>query len=102
MATTVYGQINENGGIEINSGPITSAERIKEGRFKVEFASGTFSGTPVVVATVMPSSADCGDKGTNRTISVTDASTAQACFGIRVSSAGNEESDLPFNFIAMG
>ena len=102
MSNTVYGTINENGGIEVNSGQIINAERSGKGRFSVDIKPGTFSGTPAVVATVIPSDGKCGGSGTNRTISVTSATKNQICFGIRVSSAGNEDSDRPFSFIAMG
>ena len=97
----VYGAINENGGIEVNSGQITSAERTDKGRYKVSFANGSFKTTPVVVATVMTSTQKCGETGTNRTISVTDATPTEACFGIRQASAGDESSDRPFSFLAV-
>ncbi len=99
---TVYGSITSGGGISINSGQITSAERLGTGKFKVDLKAGTFSSTPVVVATVMPENSECGDGGTNRTISLTHVSSTQICFAIRVASAGDENSDRPFNFIAMG
>jgi hypothetical protein len=97
----VYGTINENGGIEVNSGQITSAERSDKGRYSVSFQSGTFKTTPVVVATVMTTDSKCGES-TNRTISVADATPSDACFGIRQANAGNESSDRPFSFVAFG
>jgi len=96
----VFGTINENGGITINSGQITSAERSAKGSYKVNLASGTFTSTPIVLATVMTDSPDCGSSGTNRTISVTNAGKTELCFGIRVASAGDEASDRPFSFVA--
>lgn len=98
----VYGSINENGGIVQNSGEIISAERTDKGRFSVTFKAGAFKSTPVAVATVMPTDQECGEEGTNRTISVTDSAPTQLCFGIRKASADDSSSDRPFNFVAIG
>ena len=99
---TVFGLINENGGIVINGGGITSAERLGTGKYKVQFASDIFSSNPVVQATVYTSDNDCGSGGTNRTISVTGYSTTEICVAIRTASADNTNSDRPFSFLAMG
>ncbi len=98
---TVFGSITSGGGVTINSGQITSASRIGQGKYQVDLAAGTFSSTPVVVATVIEDGGECGGGGTNRTISVTHATDNQICLAIRVASTGNENSDRPFNFIAM-
>lgn len=99
---TLYGTISADGEVKQNSGEIDGAEHKGTGNYRVLIDPGFFDSTPVVVATVRTSDNDCGQDGTNRTISVTSASPRELCFGIRVSSAGDEDSDRPFNFIAVG
>ena len=101
MSEQIFGTINENGGVVVNSGQITSAERTGTGKYKVTFKDQTFPHTPAVLATVQVTDMAPGGGGTNRTISVTNITSNTLEFGIRVASAGNENSNRPFSFLAL-
>ena len=101
MSEQIFGTINENGGVDVNSGQIVSAERTGTGKYKVIFKELTFSRTPAVLATVHGSELKPNQGGTNRTISVTNITNDTLEFGIRIASQGNERSNRPFSFLAL-
>ena len=101
MSEQIFGTINENGGVDVNSGEIISAERTGTGKYKVTFKDQTFPHTPAVLATVHTDEMKADQSGTNRTISVTNITNNTLEFGIRVASEGNERSNRPFSFLAL-
>ncbi len=102
MSITVYGWFDQDGNLKSNSGQIEEVKHLGKGRYAVSFKKDTFKSVPVVVATVMVDNQNCGAAGTNRTVSITDVTRDQVCFGVRKASAGNEDSDRPISFIATG
>ena len=99
--TRVFGTIAPDGGVLRNSGEIVGTDNPETGIYQIKLAPGTFDQEPVVVATALTEKQKCGRSGTDRFVSVTNATADEICFGVVKAGGLAGPDNRGFSFIAM-